>query len=218
MKFLSRPFEVKEVGENGLVVGYASVFGNIDLGDDVVEKGAFKKTLKESKGRWPILHQHEPAKKIGYNTEAKEDDHGLLVTEELNVDTQLGREEYSFAKQSLRLGVPFGLSIGYSPTKAVPDKERPVVRRLQEVKMWEHSHVTFGMNQQALITAAKAWNERRDLGLDELTDVFFKHMEEIGHSHKDVLDALQRIGAAKGSGEPDKLVHSLDRAIQALKR
>jgi hypothetical protein len=43
-------------------------------------------------------------------------------------------------------------------------------------------------------------------------------MEEIGHSHKDVLDALQRIGAAKGSGEPDKLVHSLDRAIQALKR
>lgn len=41
--------------KSGLIRGYASTFGNIDLGDDIVEQGAFKKTLKETGGKWPIL-------------------------------------------------------------------------------------------------------------------------------------------------------------------
>jgi HK97 family phage prohead protease len=215
--FLNFGFEVKEVSNTGIIEGYASVFGNIDRGDDIVDKGAFKKTIKESKGKWPILFQHDPAKKIGYNIEATEDDHGLLVKEQLNLESQLGKEEYSFAKMALDLKTPFGLSIGYSPIKAEPDKERPVVRRLKELRMWEHSHVTFPMNQAAMITAAKSWLEKKDLGLSEYTDLFFKHMEEIGFKHTEVMNALHTIGAAGKSDDSDIVVQSIDRAIAKLK-
>lgn len=216
--FLSGNYELKELDEKtGIIVGYASTFGNIDLGDDIVEKGAFKRTIRDTKGKWPVLKDHMPSIKLGYNTEAEEDDHGLKTKEQLNLESIAGREQFSFAKMALELKTPYGLSIGYSVVKAEPDKERPAVRRLKEVRMWEHSHVTFPMNQAAMITAAKSWAEKNDLGLDERTDLFFKHMEEIGFKHSQVLEALQRIGAANRPIEPGDLVHSMDRTIQFLK-
>ena len=44
-----KTFELKldDAEPKGLIRGFASTFGNIDLGADVVDKGAFKKTLKE---------------------------------------------------------------------------------------------------------------------------------------------------------------------------
>ena len=48
---LDLPCEYKEVDtdEDGSFEGYASVFGNKDLGNDVVEKGAFMRSLKYKK-------------------------------------------------------------------------------------------------------------------------------------------------------------------------
>ena len=37
--------------EQGIVSGYASVFGNVDDGGDVVEPGAFAETIAEGVGR-----------------------------------------------------------------------------------------------------------------------------------------------------------------------
>ena len=59
--------EIKDADSNGMIRGFASTFGNVDLGMDVVDKGAFKKAIKESKGLWPILADHDPTKQIGWN-------------------------------------------------------------------------------------------------------------------------------------------------------
>lgn len=216
-KFLSFSFEVKEASDSGIIEGYSAVFNNIDFGDDIIEPGAFKKTIKEKKGKWPVLWQHDPSVRIGINLEATEDDYGLKIREQLNLESPKGKEEIAFAKMSLEHGLPFGMSIGYRTIKATPDKERPSVRRLQELKMWEHSHVTFPMNDKTLITAAKSWNEQGDLGLSAMTDLFFKHMESIGHGHKEVMAALQSLGAAKSFTDPNSLVQSMDRTIQLLR-
>ena len=58
------------INDAGEFCGYASTFGSIDLGGDVVEKGAYKKTLIESNGRFPILDHHDPTRQIGWNVEA----------------------------------------------------------------------------------------------------------------------------------------------------
>ena len=46
-------FKVTEADSSddvGVIEGYASTFGNVDLGNDIVEKGAFKKTIKDQRG------------------------------------------------------------------------------------------------------------------------------------------------------------------------
>lgn len=48
---LECPFEVKAVDEAGNFEGYASVFNNIDLGDDIILPGAFIKVKTTRTGR-----------------------------------------------------------------------------------------------------------------------------------------------------------------------
>ena len=67
MDIKSAPFTVKAAGpddglEEGQFVGYASAFGNADSYGDVVQPGAFKKTLEEwaAKGATiPVLWGHD---------------------------------------------------------------------------------------------------------------------------------------------------------------
>ena len=54
--------EVKFASDKtGVFSGYGAMFGNVDAGGDVIEKGAFKDTLREweDKGKYPpMLLQH----------------------------------------------------------------------------------------------------------------------------------------------------------------
>lgn len=158
VEFKSFELEVKDVDSNGMIRGYASTFGNVDLGMDIVDKGAFKKSLKENRGVFPILADHDPSKQIGWNMRAEEDDKGLFVEGKLDLNVQAAREKYSLAKDAVALGAKSGLSIGYMTIKAEPDREKPMVRRIKEVKLFEYSFVTFPMNTAAMVTGLKALN------------------------------------------------------------
>jgi phage head maturation protease len=48
-------FQVKSVNEDGTFEGYSAVYGNVDLGGDVVEPGAFTKTLSDRKNQPPFI-------------------------------------------------------------------------------------------------------------------------------------------------------------------
>ncbi len=61
----SFPFKLDALNDAGEFSGYASSFGTLDLGGDVVEEGAYKKALQETKGRSPILDHHDPTRQIG---------------------------------------------------------------------------------------------------------------------------------------------------------
>lgn len=147
--------KIKALSESGEFTGYASTFGNIDLGGDIVEPGAFKKTLNESKGKIPILDHHDPERHIGWNLSAAEDEHGLLVTGKLDLNVQIARERYSLMKMAQEVGGETGLSIGYQTIKSEPDKSNPYVRRLKEIRLLEYSVVVFPMNPSAGIETVK---------------------------------------------------------------
>ena len=56
--------EVKEVTEEGIFSGYASVFDMRDYYDDVILRGAFSKSISE---KMPVmLWQHDSAEPIGH--------------------------------------------------------------------------------------------------------------------------------------------------------
>jgi HK97 family phage prohead protease len=149
--------DVKAIGDEGTFEGYAAVFGNIDLGGDVIDPGAFTKTLQEN-SRIPILWQHDPKEPIGVTLQAQEDGKGLLVKGQLNLETTKGREAYALLKQ----GALKGLSIGYDAVKEVWDG---AVRRLKEIRLWEWSLVTFPMNPAAQVVAVKSVVPYQDLPL-----------------------------------------------------
>jgi len=182
-------FKLEDADENkGVIRGFASTFGNVDQGFDVVEKGAFKKTLQESKGLIPILADHDPSKQIGWNVRAEENDKGLFVEGRISLETEIARGKYALAKQALELGAKMGLSIGYATIKATSDKERPTVRILKELKLYEYSLVTFPMNTAAMVTAAKSWAEGSQL---DFVDNIFKAAKERGMDQFQLLKALQ---------------------------
>lgn len=216
-KFLSFPFEVKSVDESeGYIEGYASTFGNIDQGFDVVDKGAFSRTLQSSKGKVPILADHDPRKQIGWNLEAKEDESGLWVKGHLDLkNNQMARERFSLVKKAHEIGAKAGLSIGYTTIKAEPDPDRPVVRRLKELKLWEYSLVTFPMNTEAMVTAAKNWME--GASLDDSLEHWIAAAKENGYSDSQILSALGS-RAAKSSADPGFDAHSVMQQLCELEK
>jgi uncharacterized protein len=140
-------FEVKAVDESTFE-GYAAVFRNVDSYRDVIEPGAFSKTIKESK-RVKVLWQHDPWQPIGKPITMEEDNHGLYVKAKV-APTSLGKD----VMELMRSGVIDEMSIGFNTIKDEWDNEKNV-RRIKEVKLWEFSPVTFAANDQALITDAK---------------------------------------------------------------
>ena len=63
----------------GILEGYASTFGNVDLGNDIVERGAFSKSLQDI-SRVKILNGHNADQlPIGKPLQLYEDEKGLYL-------------------------------------------------------------------------------------------------------------------------------------------
>ena len=140
------------VTEGHVVAGYASLFGKIDQGGDVVQKGAYAASLKRLAargGRVKMLWQHDPGQPIGVWDEVREDATGLWVKGRILTEVEKGRE----AAALLAAGAIDGLSIGYRTVKAERDGKGQ--RLLSELELWEVSLVTFPMLPEARV-AAKA--------------------------------------------------------------
>lgn len=167
MKKMVVPFEVKQITEDAdyfIFEGYASVFGNVDLGNDAVVKGAFKESVGElmagkRTGKLPALWQHDCDEPVGSFTELKEDSHGLFVQGRLpKADTFVsGRVMPQMKAESVT-----AMSIGYS---VIDYAIEGGVRMLKKLKLWEISLVTMPMNPLAEIHGVKSAVPFQDLPL-----------------------------------------------------
>ncbi len=138
------------VKDGALIEGYASLFGKCDQGGDVVETGAYGKSLQalEAGGRRvKMLWQHDPAQPIGVWDEVREDARGLYVKGRILTDVEKGREAVAL----IEAGAIDGLSIGYRTVRAQKDGKGQ--RLLSELELWEVSLVTFPMLPDARVGA-----------------------------------------------------------------
>jgi HK97 family phage prohead protease len=148
-------FEIKEVGgEDGTFTGIASQYGLEDLGGDVIDKGAFTKTLADS-ASVPVLWQHDAQEVIGQGT-VKEWQGKLILTAQLDLEDPTAQKAYGKLKRKLITG----LSIGYTAIKSIWEEineadVRKWVRHITELKLWEVSVVTFPMLPAAQVTRVK---------------------------------------------------------------
>ncbi len=137
------------VSEGCGIEGYASLFGAADQGGDIVEPGAYAKSLCDGR-RVKMLWQHDPREPIGIWEEVREDATGLFVKGRLLDDVSRARE----AAALIEAGAIDGLSIGYRTVRAHRNDKGQ--RLLSEVELWEVSLVTFPMLPEARLASAEA--------------------------------------------------------------
>lgn len=161
--------EVKELHDGdsniGVFSGHLAAFAR-DRMDDVFLPGAFKESLARHRDQdRPIrmLSQHDTDFLIGgFPIDlAREDDKGLFVVGNINLDVQRGRESFSLMKQ----GVLTDMSIGFSVNGDNGQEIRDGIRFLKDVTIWEGSLVTEPANVAARITEIKAVVPFQDLPL-----------------------------------------------------
>lgn len=152
------------------IEGYASVWA-LDLGGDLIEPGAYKRTLQHwsrRKTSKPIrlvdTHDYSLIKRVvGQMVDAREDKIGLWTRWELLENDP----DADAAWNRVVGGAITGMSIGYvavrkrAPTRA--EAERGVRRVLQEIALDEVSLVQQPMNEGALITRVESEGKQRAL-------------------------------------------------------
>jgi HK97 family phage prohead protease len=200
MHFKAVKFETKAT-DDGVFEGYASVFDNIDAYNDIVEKGAFRKTIAENRSRIKVLWQHDASEPIGIPIAMEEDDKGLYVKYKIS-DTEAGKK----AKILIQDGVVTEMSIGYDVVK---DDYKMLgtkrVRLLKELKLWEFSPVTFAANDMAKILAVKTLIMQKDYDTMEKVLAYAKSLLETpaaistGGDHIEPTEILEIIKKLKGS-------------------
>lgn len=142
--------------EEGIISGYASVFGNVDSYGDIVVKGAFSRFLAELqvKGKViPVFYGHnmeDPKANIGLVIELREDERGLWFKARLDLSgNTYGRLVYEQLKDGRLDSVSFGFSV-------VDAKSTNAGYELRDLELYEISIVPIPANSEALITEVKA--------------------------------------------------------------
>jgi uncharacterized protein len=148
MEQLNYKLQIKSLDEQGRFTGLASVYNNVDYGGDVVEPGAFQKTIADRGGEVPLLFHHDTTQPIGL-ARLQDTNTGLAIDGQLVLEVPKARETYALMKaRALR-----GLSIGYGGVKSVMISG---VRHLRELKLFEVSVVPVPMNEMALVNGVKS--------------------------------------------------------------
>jgi HK97 family phage prohead protease len=207
MQHKAAAFEIKkEPDQDGAFEGYASVFGIVDQGMDVVERGAFGKSIGSGR-KVKMLWQHDRQKVIGVWDEVKEDERGLFVSGRLLKGVAQAEE----AMVLMRNGAIDSMSIGYRTIEAIPEGGGRI-RKLMEVELHEISLVTFPMLPDAKVTAMKSVTTERE---------FEAFLRDAGYSRKEAtaialhgfkgLTGLRDAGSDDGDEGAKALLQSLEK-------
>ena len=198
-------FKADEVDTEGrMIIGYAAAFGNVDRVGDVIERGAFKKTIAERKIK--VFYNHQLP--IGVPKVMREDGKGLY-TESYVSKTAKGDE----ILELVRDGVISEMSIAYEVVKGNWD-EREKVRKLKELKLYEYGPVDFAANEDAVISGVKAFADR----LSRAQDIEPIHITRMREELKGLLDAIDAMQPSTDTAQPsnDTGIKRIESALNDL--
>jgi len=159
MEKLYKSFELKSIGDNGKVEGYASTWTETpDSYGDIVVKGAFEETLKKraTTGHpFPLCYGHDLNQIIGKVDSIEEDDTGLKI-EASFLKTALAQEKRELVKEGIVWQFSFAYNIlGYEkPTDE--EKKQGILCKLTKLDLFEISLVPIPANQTAVVTDIKS--------------------------------------------------------------
>jgi len=139
--------EQKEEKDQGIIEAYVSIFDNVDLVGDIIRRGAFVESLRKKlpKGVW--MHNWEEP--IAKTLKGEEDDKGLFIRAQFNLETQRGRESFS----DIKFGIIDEFSIGFKILDYEWDENDN--RIIKKVRLYEWSPVLAGANPDTQLINVK---------------------------------------------------------------
>ena len=175
----------------GGFLGYASVFGNVDSYGDRVVKGAFEETLSDWASKAdsglviPLLYGHDmsdPNNNVGHIVKAEEDDHGLLVQGQMDLEGGNGPQVYRLVKGGRLNQMSFAYDIlDYQLVKANPDDpdDDDQVLELLKLRLYEVSLVPVGANQETEVVGVKGLSAGQVAALREFDPSQIKALRDL---------------------------------------
>ncbi|ODT22231.1 MAG: hypothetical protein ABS35_15385 [Kaistia sp. SCN 65-12] len=212
-------FKFATGAKDGTFTGYGAIFGNVDSHGDIIERGAFKESLRDWEGKGklpPMLLQHggffgpvDDALPVGKWTSMEENSKGLKVEGELFA---LGTDRGQLIYEGMKSGSLDGLSIGYRAKKyTMGTKPSDPTRTLHEVELRELSIVTFPSNDRARVGAVKSDDIDALKTLSDFED-FLREADGFRFSKSAARDFVSRLSkiARREAGDDQKLTSLLD--------
>ena len=205
MRIKNALIRVKAGPENGLAEGqftaYASTFTRTpDSYGDVVAPGAFTNTLAEWAAKdapIPLLFGHrmdDPDFNIGHVMTAAEDEHGLLVTAQLDLDNPKAVQTYRLLKGRRIDQMSFSYDV---LDEAQVEIDGQKANELRELSLYELSVVPLGANRETEILAVKAQADALVAGMKAGRVLAQKHIDSLR-------SAQEAIGAVIAAAEADQ--------------
>ena len=209
--------------EKRSVAGYFAMFDNIDLDNDLIERGSFTKTIRERgpEGKQLIkyLLDHDRTKSIGKITRLEEDSKGLYFEAKIGTHS-LGNDFIEMLKSELINQA----SIGFRTIKEQYDGQMKA-NRIKEVMLYEGSSVTFlGANPEAGNTWFKSYDEAMDYlgGLEKFvrnSNATDETLEKLENQLKSLLAIVKPASTTSNEKEADKTnLISLNDLKQSLEK
>lgn len=171
---------LKETEDAFQFTGYAAVFGNKDLGDDIIERGAFAESLKKHGNPLLLFNHRMNDLPVGVIDHAEEDRKGLLVAGELPKDDPVANRVGIMlkARKSGNRALK-GMSIGY---KTEQSHKKDGARILTKLRLYEASFVNMPMNPLAGVETLKSTS----ISVDEFKSLSDRereaHLRSLGFS------------------------------------
>ena len=183
-----------QVQEEGVIEGYASVFGGVDSYGDTIEPNAYDNVISE--GQKPLMfYQHDRwGVPIGKWEELSVDSKGLKVKGRLNLELKEAQDVYS----ALKFGSLDGMSIGFRLRDRDYEYDDNDVCHIKNIsELLEISIVNFPADKSARVMVVKADPE----DLEELKDIrdCERYLRDLGISKKMAQSIISVIKAKKNS-------------------
>lgn len=169
-KALSLEIESTEEA-TGIVRAYVAGFGNIDRVGDIIVRGAFAKTIPQFLAEGIVLWNHDTNTPIGKPLTAVEDEKGLLVEFQLDLDNPKAKEIFGLMKSGVIKKFSIGYDVKsrdwltednmtkYAPQDATASQIAAALRwgaALLEIELYEISPVSIPANPNTSVEEIKA--------------------------------------------------------------
>lgn len=205
----------------GTFTGYASVFGNVDSYGEVVVKGAFEDALK-AQSTYPVYWSHQmsdPMMNIGKTVDIREDDHGLYVKGQLDLETPMGAQVHRLIKDGRVNQMSFAFDVEDYAFASSEEKGEYV--ELRKLKLHEVSVVQVGANQAtelldvkdrvSHVRSSRALSKQAGDKLDQAHRLITEVLEEASKTNTPDTGSLEppedaeQDSADAGDDEPDNV-------------